>query len=1244
MHPILSGAPRFPFLPGSAPLALLIVGLLLPVGPASALPYGRDAAGAAGEPPLPTAAASFSQEVGEAGSAPRATAQGLLAWSPATSWYQIGEGAGMASVPAYGGSSSAVLFGGTTSGLVNTTSLYNESSNAWTAIHVAGPSPRTHFAFAGDPLLDLAVLFGGVTNATSLGTDNQTWEFRMGNDTWHELPSSTAPAPRADSAFALAPYVGTALLFGGWNQSYGGGEIIYSDTWTLDLASGSWTHVTLGGAGTHPPSLHGASLLWDPVIHRFELFGGCDPCSNALWRYDPWNQTWTSVVTSATQPAARGNGVWAFDPAQGLDVLFGGDGTSGALADAWTFDPTTQSWTAVAASPTPSARYASAATWLTTPLNQTLLVAGGNTGFGPLNDLWRFAPTSEVDVRLLDAVTHAPLDLGTVTLDSVFQTSTDANGYGNTTQVAPGSTIIMGTKVGYHPTNASLWLRPGLTPPLVIMNLTPNPHANLTVQVDGASGAPLSGVYANVTVGGVPWRAPPLQTNSLGFAYYTGLPANVTFLLTTWRQGYHENRSVLSLLPDQNLTVSITLWTLPHLVFRALGADISLPGAAYPFPGAMLLLNGSAYGLTGASGFANLTFNRSGPLATEATFANCANGYDNISMPYSGTAQANPTLVPEEASGIDARVLDNTTGSPIAFADVNDSYSNGLQFASFLTGSLGYSNSSLLRSGPNHLQFWAPGYYEKDLVVFLDPGLTFHLNVSLVPLPVLRLHVSELDVHNRTVAVPGASVYWNGLLSGTTGQGGWLNFTPARAGSVRLTVTLRDYRSGYENLTLNQSGTRWVNLTLVHAPWAVLEVQTLDRDNDQPIVSASITALMPDLTSNLTTSGANGFGNMTTIAGTATGTAVALNYYSATGTVYLTAYRPTELRLFLVPYPVVHLHVLGHNATSTPAPLAGATVTFNGTFVGFTGPTGWLNVSSYPGGAESVVVSDPLYFPGLQLAHLPYTGSLNLTFDLSQRPLSSVDVRVYDSFTGLVAPLASVNLTNTDPLPTTQGSIELTLRSGWANFTNLGYGNYTITAYHSGYSTSPLPTQYLHPLGWGAFRIVTLYLNPLPYCYAFFEVRDRNTSAPISGAEVLIDFAYAGYTNAQGTVSFPLPELPGGDYEVVASAQGYYDWQSPFPYVFPSGRHFALNITLLPAPKVNCTSPSMPGCHQTNSGQYTRGNFSILPFASGPWWPFLVLPPIFLLGALAYFLLTRRRNGSSAPPRPVPPPLGPPLP
>jgi len=275
----------------------------------------------------------------------------------------------------------AVVFGGVNSGaLVNSTFAYTEGSNSWAAIAPSrAPSPRSDFAFAFDPTTGSAVLFGGLTNLSTLAVSNETWTYDVGASLW--TPSTHGPAPpaREGSAFTVVPSLGAAFLYGGWNRNFSGtGSLTYSDLWEFNLSTSTWTNVS--ALGPRPPPLEGASMAWDPLTQRLEMFGGCYPCSSAVWQYDPVAQRWTAPGSPSAAPTPRARGSWAFDPTFGADLLFGGTDGSTAFNDTHIFYPGNDTWVAETLPPAPAARYDAASAFLNVSENDTLLLEGGQSG------------------------------------------------------------------------------------------------------------------------------------------------------------------------------------------------------------------------------------------------------------------------------------------------------------------------------------------------------------------------------------------------------------------------------------------------------------------------------------------------------------------------------------------------------------------------------------------------------------------------------------------------------------------------------------------------------------------------------------------------------------------------------------------------------------------------------------------------------------------------------------------------
>lgn len=1215
-------------------LALLVAN---PVGNATASPVAATPHGGAALP-------AVSQ-------GPATTLYRNLSWRGAAPWDDLGVGSGVASVEDTG---SAILFGGLadpTGGpapaLVNTTARYWIANNSWQPLAPAhAPSPRQDFGFGEDNVLSEEVLFGGQVNATTLVPSNQTWLYFPDNNSWEEAYTPHAPAARQDAAFAVAPHLGKAVLFGGWNQSAGQ---IYGDTWYYNLTANNWTEVSASGG---PGRLTGASLAWDNALHRFDLFGGCEVlCQNAFWEFDPYNLTWTEVPTTNT-PSSRELAAFAYEPAERVDVLYGGEGSEGPLGDTWEYEPFAHTWLLQSTSLAPPDRDDAASGWVPADHNESLFLGGGSSGSGaPLTDAWLLSPTGNVPVQVVSSTTGLPIDSATVTADGSFAAVTSLQGFGNATGVAPGSVVVAASAAGYGSASQSLWLYPAENASLVILRLVPAPQGKLDVRVFEAPGmtVPLAGADVNVTIGGVALRTPPLTTNSRGYANYTNVPSGVTADLSAWEQDYHATSSSI-LVPLSGVAYwNTSLTSLPVLTLHTVGTNALPASDMYDFPNVLVWFNDSPTLLSGAGGWLNATFARGGPLTVSGTYPGYGAGWANQSLGYTGHLWGNLTLLALYPTEIYVNVTSAATGQELSGVDVNDSFSNGQGYFQGVTDAKGIVNDSRIRTGPNFLEVWAAGYYAQLAYQFLVPNRTLWLNISLVPLPSLVLRVWGLELNGDLDPLAGTLVLYGGIVGGTTNSRGYLNFTPARAGYVELEGEHPLYKPGFENLTVNTTGTTWTNLTLDHLPWAVLEVQVRDQDDQLGIVGAQVNATLPG-GYNSSISGPHGFVNFTDVVGPGWAGAQALGFYPAVKGTALVADTTTLLVLELVPYTVIHVHVEGENQTAGPFPVGGAAVTFNRTLVGFTDAHGYFNDSQRKG-PVTIFVNDSLYFPQQRSAQVNVTGELNESFLLVQRKFATIDVRLIDLTTGYGIGFGYANLTNLDQVPTTGGGVRLSELSGWANFTaDLGFGNYSLTGFQDGYRLSTPIT--ILDLNWGEFLTETIYLVPNPYIRLFVTVVNANTSAPISGAEVQVGpyegFAYVAFSNSVGNTSFPQPYVPGGSYLLEVSATGFWTYESTSATPYDSGRTYATTVPLRPAPPKKCTTGE-PGCQPNENGTTTKGSLSLLPFGSGPWWPFLLLPPLFLMGALVVFMASRKprqRPGQArvvvVPPRPPTPPAAPP--
>jgi hypothetical protein len=205
------------------------------------------------------------------------------------------------------------------------------------------PSARIGPALTYDAADHYTLLFGG-SSAFEPGTSyGDTWVWRYG---WYQLSPATSPPPRAAAGLAYDPTTGTAVLFGGRDNSDGGP---LGGTWTWDGVA--WTQQFPRVS----PSPRNAPMVYDPITQTVLLFGGLGPFDDAQEGVTPYNDTWSwngrmktwTQLSPATSPSPRGSSL-AYDPLTRTVLLFGGDNGAGDCCnvyynETWTWNGIT--WT-----------------------------------------------------------------------------------------------------------------------------------------------------------------------------------------------------------------------------------------------------------------------------------------------------------------------------------------------------------------------------------------------------------------------------------------------------------------------------------------------------------------------------------------------------------------------------------------------------------------------------------------------------------------------------------------------------------------------------------------------------------------------------------------------------------------------------------------------------------------------------------------------------------------------------------
>lgn len=158
-------------------------------------------------------------------------------------------------------------------------------------------------------------------------------------DQWLAL----SPSPRSGHMAVLDHVGGQLVLVGGWNES---GYL--NDVWALRRGGGYPHWVPLAPAGGPPPGRQFHTLIVDPVDHALIMFGGHNGgVMSDLWKLSltPGAVTWTQLFPGSPSPVARMNAPGVYDPVNHRMVIFGGNTAGGEVNDTWALDLTDYTWT-----------------------------------------------------------------------------------------------------------------------------------------------------------------------------------------------------------------------------------------------------------------------------------------------------------------------------------------------------------------------------------------------------------------------------------------------------------------------------------------------------------------------------------------------------------------------------------------------------------------------------------------------------------------------------------------------------------------------------------------------------------------------------------------------------------------------------------------------------------------------------------------------------------------------------------
>jgi hypothetical protein len=188
-------------------------------------------------------------------------------------------------------------------------------------------------------------------------------------------PLPYGPAPRYGHSAAFA--AGHLVVFGG---QAGGGKV-FNDAWAFDPVHGAWVQLKAGAR--HPAARSGASGTTIGSALTISHGAGASRNFDDTWALAG---AWTQVTPkSGPRPGARSLHRAVYLPGLTRMLLFGGRSAHGLLEDTWLYDPTVLAWTKLAIpGPPPRAAFAAAAT------KNAAYLFGGAGARGALKDVWSF--------------------------------------------------------------------------------------------------------------------------------------------------------------------------------------------------------------------------------------------------------------------------------------------------------------------------------------------------------------------------------------------------------------------------------------------------------------------------------------------------------------------------------------------------------------------------------------------------------------------------------------------------------------------------------------------------------------------------------------------------------------------------------------------------------------------------------------------------------------------------------------
>jgi N-acetylneuraminic acid mutarotase len=272
-------------------------------------------------------------------------------------------------------------------GVTNTGARYNPTTNTWSALSTVGaPAKRSRHGavWTGSRML----VFGGRTGDTDNTTVNTGGSYDPASDTWTALSTSNAPAPR--EYFSTIWSGSEMIVWGGYDGTKsigvntGGRYNPQTNTWQSTSTSTPLT------------PRYGHQAVWTGT--RMLVFGGQGPdfvnygFFNTGASYDPVSNTWSAIsTTSAPSPRSAMAAIWS-----GTEMLiWGGNDLQDRLVNGGRYNPQSNTWQSLSTVGAPQNSVLMSVVWTGTEMivwggQEPTLAADINTGarYRPSDNTW----------------------------------------------------------------------------------------------------------------------------------------------------------------------------------------------------------------------------------------------------------------------------------------------------------------------------------------------------------------------------------------------------------------------------------------------------------------------------------------------------------------------------------------------------------------------------------------------------------------------------------------------------------------------------------------------------------------------------------------------------------------------------------------------------------------------------------------------------------------------------------------